>query len=223
MREVEAIAETTGKAIDASRELGGFLKRYVSGPLDQISGMVEDGLKVMRWKRQIRLMDKADEFMEARGLRSATRPVPLRLAVPILQEGSLEEDDDLQDRWARLLVNAADANSGTEPRHAFVSILKDLTSLDAINLEKIYSIPLGKSAGVCTTGLPGEVYLEGRQGETLREDVATSLSNLSRLGLVSPPSVVDGGEALFEVHHTKLGSEFVKACSAANHDSRAVS
>lgn len=210
MSELEEVAKTTGKAIDASRELGGFIEKYVGPPLEQLSGMLEDYLRVWRWERQIRLFERADTFMAARGLASATRPVPLKLAIPIIQNGSLEEDDELQDRWASLLVNSADADSGTEMRSAFISILKDLTSLDAINLQQLYSYA---AITIRTAGLPEEVYAEGRHGEIMKPEIAVSLSNLSRLGLISLPSPMDGGEFLFQVSHTRLGGEFVKACS----------
>src|SRR2546428_12432950 len=129
---VEEIAKATGKAIDASREVGRSLARYIKRPLQQAMGIVEDRLKYMRWERRVRLMQRADEFLKSRGLSKPTRPVPLKIAIPIMVEGSLEEDDKLQDIWAQLLANAADKDSGVEVRHMFLSILKDLTSQDVL-------------------------------------------------------------------------------------------
>ncbi len=54
---IEEVAKTTGKAIDASRELGGFLSKYVGGSLEQAMGIVEDKLKYLRFERKVRLMD----------------------------------------------------------------------------------------------------------------------------------------------------------------------
>jgi hypothetical protein len=52
--------------------------------------------------------------------------------VPLLENATLEEDEDLQDIWARLLVNSADASSGIEPRRAFSAGLAEMCLLDVI-------------------------------------------------------------------------------------------
>ena len=137
---IEEVAKTTGKAIDASREVGGFIAKYINGPLEQAMGIVEDRLAYSRWQRKLRLMLRAEELLAALGLSAPTRPVPMKIAIPIMVEGSLEEDDMIQDIWAQLLVNAADKDSGIEVRHMFLSILKDLTSQDVQVLNLIYAV-----------------------------------------------------------------------------------
>ncbi len=133
----QEIAKVAGKITDAARETGGFIARYIGGSLEQGIGIFEDKLKYMRWERQVRLMQRADEFLRERGLEGPTRLVPMKIAIPLLQAASLEEDDDLQDIWARLLVNAADAGSGVEVKRAYISILEDFDPLEAKILQKI--------------------------------------------------------------------------------------
>ena len=195
---VQEVFKTTGKAIDAGREVGGFLSRFVAGPLDQCMGIVEDKLKYLRWERQERLMDKANKFLAERGLSEPTRPVPLQIAIPVMQGGSLEENDDLQDRWAALLVNAADASFTHEIRRAYVSILEDLTPLDAQVLDKIYPVDkeVNPSLGIQRYKFLGdhselEHWIHGGHEhpwpiQLMHEEVKISLGNLARLGLVMP-------------------------------------
>jgi len=214
---VEEIAKTTGKAIDAGRELGGFLSKYLGGSVEQAMGIVEDKLKYLRWERQIRLVDRANSFLSKRGLPQPSRKVPLQVAIPLIQGGSLEEDDWLQDRWAALLANAADAASQIEVRRAFISILEDLTPLDALLLEKIYSLSQvpNVEAEIWTTHLPDHVTEEKPNQENLRPPsyVEVSLGNLARLGLITTATVW-GGFAIFNcVYRTVLGHEFLKAIS----------
>lgn len=209
------VAKTSGKAIDAGRELGGFISKYVGGPLDQAMGIVEDKLKYLRWERQIRLMERANEFLSERGLQLPTRKVPMQIAIPIMQGGSIEEDDSLQDRWAALLVNAADESSDAEVRRAFISILEDLSPLDAIVLEKIYdfsAVPHDKNE-VWTTNLPNHALGTKPEAEDLRPStsVELSLGNLARLGLISSAMAWGGMAILSCVHRTVLGHEFLRA------------
>jgi hypothetical protein len=211
----EEAFRATGKAIDAARECGKWLARLVKRPLREAVGMLEDHLRVVRWERQQRLIERVNKFLQDRGLLGATRPVPLKIALPIIQQGCLEEDDDLQDLWAQLLVNAADAASDTEVRSSFVNILKDLTALDAVNLAKIYSFAYEnvKGSGVWTGELPEAISLDGKPGVVMRPSVAVSLDNLLRLRLVDNAAAMAGGGPLYTVFQTELGRAFFRACS----------
>lgn len=217
---IEEIAKTTGKAIDAGRELAGFLSKYVGGSVREAMGIAEDKLKYMRWERQIRLIERASSFLAERGLQNPTRTVRLQIAIPLIQGASLEEDDWLQDRWAVLLVNAADAAFHTEVRRAFISILEELTPLDASLLEKIYStsqIP-SMEAEIWTTHLPTLISEQQPDKEIVRppSDVEVSLGNLARLGLIT--SALVWGPSLSCVRRTMLGCEFLKAISSGHSD-----
>lgn len=56
---IEEVARSAGKAIDASRDLGGFLGKYIGGPVEQLSGLLEDRLRYSRWERQVRLAERS--------------------------------------------------------------------------------------------------------------------------------------------------------------------
>jgi hypothetical protein len=112
----EEAAKASQEAIQAGRELG----RFFSGPAGELAGMWWDHLKVVRFERQVRLWERVRHFCDERGLLTPTRKIPLNIGVPLLQNATLEEDDDLQDVWARLLVNSADASSGIELRRGGV-------------------------------------------------------------------------------------------------------
>ena len=96
---IQEVAKTTNSAIDAGRQFGGFVARYIAGPLEEGLGIFHDKLKYMRWERQVRLMQRSEKFLREVGLLCLTRPVQLKIAIPQIQAASLEEDDELQDRW----------------------------------------------------------------------------------------------------------------------------
>ncbi len=213
----EEIAKTVGKGIDAAREAGGFLAKYIGGPVEQAMGIVEDRLKYIRWERKLRLLTRANELLKAKGLAASPKPVPLNIAIPIMEDGSLQEDNTLQDVWAQLLANAADANSGVEIRRAFLTILNDLSPLDAANVKKIYEVQdVMEHKGIATIGLPHNAFarsIEDAHTLALSNEIEVSVRNLVRLGLVEATHVWDGGGIVTVVHRTPLGREFVRACS----------
>lgn len=218
---IEEVAKTTGQAIEAAREAGGFIAKYISGPLEQGMGIFEDRLKYMRWERQIRLMQRSQEFLRLAGLSAPSRPIPLKLAIPLMQGASLEEDDYLQDRWAALLVNAANADFKGEVRRSHAVILEQLTHLDAKVLDALYGLPFEQSQhdGIMTAQLPEQARVAAEKEQEFplpAEEIVLSLSNLARLGCVRPLMTWGGGESYGRVNPTIAGKIFVEACSAPN-------
>lgn len=216
---VQEIAKTTGKAIDAAREAGGFIAKFISGPLEQGVGIFEDKLKYLRWERQMRYMQRAQEFLKLAGLNSPTRAVPLKLAIPLMQGASLEEDNELQDRWAALLVNAANASFPVEIRRSYAAILEQLTPLDAQVLDAIYALPFEAShhAGIATAELPARARVIAKGEENLplpSEEIILSLSNLTRVGCIRSGMTWGGGESYSRINSTIAGKAFMQACRA---------
>lgn len=211
---ITEVAKTTGKAIDATTQAGQFFSKFLVGPLEQVSGIVEDKLRFMRWKGSVRLMDRAVEFLRQRGIPGPSRPVPLSILVRIVESGSMEEDNNLQDLWAQLLVTAGDANSGIVVEPAFIGILQNLSSRDAAILDKLYSFPAEyESLALYTCDLPTKVLIERPAVENRPpKDVCQSLGNLDRLGLIASDMMWGGGHNYQAVCQTVLGRAFITAC-----------
>jgi hypothetical protein len=217
---VQEVAKTTGKALDAGEKFGGFISRFIAGPLEQGMGIFEDKLKYMRRERQVRLMQRADQLLKEIGLPQPTRPIPLKLAVPLLEAASLEDDDYLQDLWARLLVNAGNGGSRVNLQRAYIAILEQLTSFEAAILQKIYSLPYEETRheGIEIGMLPQEVAVgrdDGKEGDLPEptEDVKLALANIARLGCIVIQKSWGGGELFKKVNPTLLGRSFVEACT----------
>jgi Abortive infection alpha len=211
-RATEATAKASKEAIQAGRDLG----RFISGPAGEVVGMLWDHLKVVRFERQVRLSERVRHFLAERGLGGPNRTIPLKIGLPLLDHATLEEDDELQDLWARLLVNGGDANSGIEIRRAFVTVLAEMTALDVRSLALIehasQSNAESASTGVWTYRLPEAalpfVQGSGRHEEMPSSDVTLSLSNLRRLGCIEP-----GSQTYQMVELTPFGRALVWACT----------
>ncbi|MDO8369119.1 MAG: Abi-alpha family protein [Candidatus Nitrotoga sp.] len=217
---LQEVAKATGKAIDAGQKFGGFISRFVAGPIEQGMGIFEDKLKYMRWERQFRLMQRADQLLQEIGLTQPTRHIPLKLAIPLLEAASLEDDNYLQDLWAKLLVNAANGGSRVTLQRAYIEILEQLTALEAAILQKIYALPYDATRhdGVEVGRLPEEVAVgkdNGKEDTLLEppEDIRLALANLARLGCVVIKKSWGGGELFKKVNPTLLGKSFVEACT----------
>jgi len=219
----QEVAKATSKALDTSEKFGSFISKYIGGSLEQAVGIFEDKLKYIRWERQQRLFMRAQEFIENEGA-NITRPLPIKHAIPLLSAASLEEDDYLQDIWARLLVNFTIETSSVEASRTYIDILERLSSLEVKIISAVYINDYDSMHhnGVATRELPHKaIVLPEKKDEETREamkiepsdEVRLALANLDRLGIVSVSRSMGGGQLFGSLNPTLLGKAFFEACT----------
>jgi hypothetical protein len=107
LKTIQEVSKTTAVAIEKAGDFGGFIAECIGGTIQEGCGIIEDKLRYMRWEREVILMQKAQKFLNEKGLTNFDKPIPLKFAVPLLYAALLEDDAYLQDLWAKLLVNSA--------------------------------------------------------------------------------------------------------------------
>jgi hypothetical protein len=173
--------------------------------------MLSDKLQVVRAQRQVRLAERLADFLKERGLLNGpTRSIAPNFAVPLIEHATLEEDDELQDVWARMLAVAADAGSEVEMRTAYIRMLADMTAFDVRVLARVARNGRATLALLPDGLLPGDTAEERAWNEQkrsgvrptrhatheaiwtakFRPDVMISIGNLNRLTRISHKSQV---------------------------------
>jgi hypothetical protein len=89
-------------------------------------------LRKRRQARTERTLQRTQDFLTIEA--AIAKQIEMKLLVPLLENGSLEEDDGLQDRWAALLARTS---MGMRIPGA-VEVLKQLTSDDVETLQSCY-------------------------------------------------------------------------------------
>jgi hypothetical protein len=145
-----------------------------------------------------------------------------------IRNAPLEDNQDLQHIWARLLANAMDPNFDLNAIHpAFLGIIKEMTPLEAQFLNEVYQILLQKgmwddfksclnaSINISNVTFPPEITTS---------IVQTSIENLERNKLITTLQSVEGmfqrGESILDgvasrknaPSLTALGVSFIRAC-----------
>lgn len=212
-------AEVIKEGINLAREFGEFWAPIVGGTLKEAMGIYEDKLKYYRWKRQLRLIKRSQEVMKEYGISEITNPLPLKLAIPFMQGATLEEDDNLQDLWVNLLINAV-SDTGMEMKRVYLDVLERISPLEAKILEKLYgnfSYYEMKHTQFATDNLPDSIYVPDKQKQCLTgsigEDIEMALVNLSQNGCITPAKTLGGGELFESINMTLLGAKFYEACT----------
>lgn len=211
------IAVTGGKAID----LLGSLKQYIDGVLRERGGIAEDNMRFRRFENWLKLCGKAQKLLSERGLEGVTREIPPKFALPLVTYGSLEDDEELQNTWAMLLANAADASTPIELRTAYVDMLKDLTAFDVKILSMLAKLSMSDLPQeypplIDTWELPKDASQHTNMSpkpERLSAEVGESLSNLARAGCIAPTYGFGGVPMYSQVAVTPMGLGLYRACS----------
>lgn len=173
---IEAVAVTTGKAVDATVSFGKFARAVLGTvPEDLVGLVVGDRLRETRLRNLDRLQRRTDEIIQQRDA-ATIRTVSPNLAIPILKAAQDESSKEIQEIWARLLANAMDENrSGI--RKDFVETINKLDPDDArVMLEIVELGGLEHSIG--------EIDLINKLGVT-SDRLEVSLSHLKNIGCIS--------------------------------------
>ncbi len=236
MNNIPVNEKVVESAIEATRDLGIFAAKFIKEPIEQVTGILTDKLKYIRWERQIRLLERANKFISERGIKDNHRIVSPKFAFPIIEHASLEEDDFLQDIWAKLLVTSIDP-SKESPHIAYIDIIRQLDPLDVKIIHFVYL--QYKRAYESRTTFEQDDYL-GNNCEFLPAHhnriinefgisdkiYKISIDNLMRLRLAIPyhsGKGKGGSEEYKTIYHgyyavciTPLGVTFVAACVDTN-------
>jgi hypothetical protein len=213
------------KAIETGEKVGGFLAQVFKEPITEVAGMLTDRLKFARLKRLVEMQSQVNEILSARKI-SDTRSVPPKLALPLLEEASLEDDTSLQNLWSHLLANAMDPGFSGDLRTGFIEMIKGLTAEDAQVLEFFYTVlktenRLAPLESVIQHSLKKEQIMQALS--ITEADYQVSAFNLMRIQCIAPAvlkttGISFGDEAttiykgIDAVTLTPLGVKFAQAC-----------
>ncbi len=188
---VQALADATG----------------LFGPVRELAMWATDLIRYQRVPFQAKLLMRAAKKVEDSGCPPCG--VEDKLLRAVLEDGAMEDDASMQERWANLLANAI--TSGTaEVRRAFPGILSEIEPAEATWLDA-FADEVG----------PRPFFEATRSREKNSYKIHLGgVSNMVRLGLLdymrrmpnTTSHITDDGSNIFGVKFTTLGWLFVQAC-----------
>lgn len=188
-----------------------FIGTIVGSPAHEAGAWLADSIRYKRWKSQVKIMTKAQRHLQNTGIDAQT--VDLTVLVPLLEAASLTEDEEMQDRWASLLANAASGDDAVSP--AYPSILSQLAPRDARVLNAIY-----EDVGRSYRDKPAAIQKVADGVGVIGEWAELAVENLQRLRLIKLSNLLSPGgtqETFDEGYLTALGYDFVFHCRPPGH------
>ena len=137
-----ALAKTTGKGIDAARGFGGWLNKVFGRAIvNTVDLLWTDRIETLRVraaiydaKKLVLLFRAVDKELKKRGAKR-TRAVPPKIALPLLESATMENEPRLSALWAKLLASGM---AGEKIKRAYVSALSEMTGRDAKALHDMF-------------------------------------------------------------------------------------
>ena len=206
-----AIVKAGEAAVEAGEEAArGFLSQVAGPATAEASLLLQDKVRLYRFRNQVRALGRAQKMMAEAGLEPGA--VPLRTLLPLLEGAALEDEPNLAEKWAALLANAAAPNGEAKVVPSFPAILSQLSPNDAGVLD---ALPLEQDETRRSAVKPNKEFRE--ELGMSRGDFETTMENLQRLCLISGYLEFQGkhykwtgGRTLVSVSF--LGHAFVSAC-----------
>ena len=195
---IQEKAKLGQKGLSIAEKVGGFFAKLFKEPAVEVSGMITDKLRFIRWKRMIEITDEVNAILAQRGI-VETRAVTPKIALPIMEEASLEDNPDIRFLWNHLLANAMDPSFNGEIRYGFVDMIKNITGLEAKILNDFYNL-LQKNDSIrpivraYNYSINKEQIIEDLM--ISEEEYAIAVNNLMRLQLISPAVIKSSGISL---------------------------
>lgn len=221
---IQETAKLGTKGLDTAEKAAGFFAKVFKVSVEEIAGIVTDKLRFVRWRRLVQMSDEVEQILQEKGV-TDTRAVPPKLALPIFEDASLEDDPNIQHMWNHLLANAMNPDFNSEIRYGFLDMIKGITAKEAMLLNKFYGTlrsenkvrPLSRLVDYSITK---EQLMQAL--EMSEDDYAVAAHNLMRLQLTAP-AVLTGGvkmgpepltvyKGIDAITLTPLGALFVEAC-----------
>ena len=210
-----------GKGLEAfeklTKEMRVLAEAYFKPQVEERGMAKADKIRVRRLENLNQMLRKSKKLLKNRSIKPG--PLNLKLGVPLLEYASLEEDDNLQSKWAGLLASSL---VGDQVLASFPKILSELTPVEACLLDALFKAHAYREPESDPSVFATATSADVRQMLGLKEGTFRVLAeNLCRLGLLesvtaSPRFWSDTDNiqhpTFMEIRLTALGFEFVKAC-----------
>lgn len=208
MNNLNIKSSTIEKGLELAKD---FANKILGPTVEEVGLILADKVKFYRYKNQVNILLKAKKYVESKNI--DPKEIPTKILVPLLEQASLEENEELQYKWANLIGNLADSEQNLQ-NQIFPYLLGQLSLNEYQELADLYrretkfrmerakvdkeSKDFRETDGRFSS-FPKELQVKQEKieeieqsGFSMPELEAFELANLERLGLIKsrPPQIV---------------------------------
>lgn len=142
MADIEKILDNLNlpkQLLDKSEAL---LKTLFGPSFEELGGLIADQVRLRRFNNQINIFSKAQEKLRQNKIEP--QKVSLKVLAPLIEYSSLEEEENLQDKWSNLIAHILGGDKEVVFQQNCITILNRLSAEEAKLLDKLHDILLEK-------------------------------------------------------------------------------
>jgi len=192
-----------------------YFSEIAKSPLQEFGGLIADKVKYWRASLQLKQLEKLTKKIKEAGFKP--KKLEMKPLFSYLEGISVEEDEQMQNTWADLMMNYVDPEVSLNLT-VYPDILKQLSTPEIQALECLYFNDDFALTVAEETKLPDTIEIEicanlERLGLLKEEIEDTRTFNVTYSGELTTSSLGIVGGGKFKI--TAFGKEFVKACTRA--------
>lgn len=129
----------TDKAIvkTAADKAEGLIKKLFGKAFEETGEMIADQVRLRRFKAQIKIFEKAEQYLKDKSI--DPKKISLKVLAPLVEYCSYEEDEDLQELWAKLIKNVLSRPTPLILQQNAMEVLNKVSNEEVKILNNIYT------------------------------------------------------------------------------------
>lgn len=212
----EALNTTVNKTFEG---IEGFLKAVCLPALEEVGLMFRDQVKSWRLSNILRILEKSKGKLNYDGNEIEIYANP-RVALSIIENGSLIDSDEVQELWAGLFVSSCNESGQNDENLVFIDLLKQLTVVEAqilkfscINAQKV----LYKNGLLSSTDLMVDCnQLIQLTGVTDIHRLDRELDHMRSLELITTGFSLESEDLIADITPTTIALNLYASCQGSN-------
>ena len=202
-KELNIKSSTIEKGFDLVKD---FVGKLIGPTIEEVGLLFSDKIKYYRFKNQVNILIKAKAYVQKKDIN--LKEIPTKILVPLLENASLEDNSEMQDKWANMIGNLADSEQNLQNQifpYLLSQVSKEeydcllqLSSEEIMFQNKVerYQILVNNSETYSSEGikLNKEINEIQQTGFWLKLE-GYEVANIQRLGLIKqlPPKILIDG------------------------------
>lgn len=201
----EEMAKAAGQiVVDTAKDGRAAIFSFFGDAVGELGKTLGDEARLFRFKNLLRIGDKVQAIRDQRGLTpDQMKALPFGDSLRAVEASSMEDDDDVQVLWARLIANATAMPGEATMKKSYIDLLKALSGIEAVLLDLLWKFDKSEFQTKEELDAFNEALTEALDARWRRypeADRKSAAQNLLRLRIISMrPKIIDGDGLLGKV------------------------
>lgn len=114
-----------------------FLRKLLGPAITESGQLIADQIRYRRFKNQVTIFNKAKDLLESKSI--MPKQVNLKTLHPLIEYSSLEEEESLQEIWAKVIANISSYETEQSLNLKCIEVLKEITSSEILLLDNFFT------------------------------------------------------------------------------------